>query len=54
MNWSEPVDLYCERVSAGFWAEPVNALANAAFLLAAGIAFVRWRRAGGHDWPALR
>jgi hypothetical protein len=53
MNWSEPVDLYCERVGAGFWGEPINALTNAAFLLAAGIAFVRWRRAGARDWPTL-
>jgi hypothetical protein len=53
MNWSEPVDLYCERVGAGFWAEPVNALTNAAFLLAAVIAFVRWWRAGARDWPTL-
>lgn len=53
MNWSEPVDLYCERIGAGFWAEPVNAVTNAAFLLAAGIAFVRWRRAGARDWPTL-
>jgi hypothetical protein len=53
MNWSDQVDLYCERVGAGFWAEPVNALTNAAFLLAAAIAFVRWRRAGARDWPTL-
>ena len=53
MNWSEPVHLYCERVGAGFWAEPVNALTNAAFLLAAAIAFVHWRRAGARDWPPL-
>jgi len=53
MNWSEPVDLYCERIGTGFWAEPANALTNAAFLLAAGIAFVRWRRAGARDWPTL-
>jgi hypothetical protein len=53
MNWSEPVDLYCERIGSGFWAEPVNALTNAAFLLAAAIAFVRWRRAGARDWPTL-
>jgi hypothetical protein len=26
---------YCERTDAGFWAEPVNALTNLAFLLAA-------------------
>jgi Ceramidase len=53
MNWSEPVRLYCERTSAAFWAEPVNALTNAAFLLAAIAAFVQWRRAGGRDVPAL-
>jgi hypothetical protein len=53
MNWSEPVDFYCERVSAGFWGEPVNALTNAVFLLAAAIALVRWWRAGARDWPTL-
>jgi hypothetical protein len=53
MNWSESVDLYCERVGAGFWAEPVNALTNVAFLLAAGIAFAHWWRAGARDWPTL-
>ncbi len=29
------VDLYCERVGAGFWAEPINALTNIVFILAA-------------------
>ncbi|MAF47145.1 MAG: ceramidase domain-containing protein [Rhodospirillales bacterium] len=29
------VDLYCERIGPEFWAEPVNALTNAAFLAAA-------------------
>ena len=53
MNWSEPVNFYCERIGAGFWAEPVNAFTNAAFLLAAVIAFVRWWRAGARDWPTL-
>jgi hypothetical protein len=53
MNWSEPVDFYCERVSAAFWAEPVNALTNAAFLVAAFVAFLEWRRAGGRDRPVL-
>jgi len=53
MNWSDPVALYCERTSTAFWAEPVNALTNAAFLLAAVAAFVQWRRAGGRDLPAL-
>jgi hypothetical protein len=29
------VDLYCERVGPGFWAEPVNALTNIGFVFAA-------------------
>jgi hypothetical protein len=53
MNWSTPIDLYCERTDASFWSEPANALTNAAFLIAAAVAFSLWRRAGGQDWPAL-
>ncbi|WP_341644131.1 ceramidase domain-containing protein [Thauera sp. SDU_THAU2] len=30
-----PLDLYCERASAAFWAEPVNALTNLSFIAAA-------------------
>ncbi|MCB1802903.1 MAG: ceramidase domain-containing protein [Gammaproteobacteria bacterium] len=37
------IDLYCERLSPDFWAEPVNALTNAAFLVAAAFG---WRLAG--------
>lgn len=51
MNWSQPVDLYCERTDPAFWAEPVNALSNGAFLIAASVAFVQWRRADARDWP---
>ena len=47
MNWSQPVDLYCERLDPSFWAEPLNAFTNLSFLIAAAIAFVQWRRAGG-------
>ena len=36
------IDLYCERLAPGFWAEPVNALTNLSFLLAA---FYAWRLA---------
>jgi hypothetical protein len=53
MDWSTPIDLYCERTDASFWAEPANALTNAAFLVAAVMALVAWRREGGRDWPAL-
>lgn len=31
----DSVDLYCERVGAGFWAEPINALTNIVFFIAA-------------------
>jgi hypothetical protein len=53
MDWSTPIDLYCERTGTSFWAEPANALSNAAFLIAAAAAFLAWRRAGGRDGPAL-
>ena len=36
------VDLYCERIDPGFWAEPVNALTNIGFVLAA---WFIWRSA---------
>ncbi|TCP12471.1 ceramidase [Crenobacter luteus] len=36
------VDLYCERLAAGLWAEPVNTLSDLAFLAAA---VWLWRRA---------
>ena len=39
------VDLYCERLGPGLWAEPVNAITNAAFLLAAWAA---WRISQQH------
>src|SRR3954462_7569392 len=50
---SPPVALYCERLDASVWAEPLNAASNAAFLIAAGAAFLRWRRTGASDGPAL-
>jgi Ceramidase len=53
MDWSTPIDQYCERTDASFWSEPANALTNAAFLIAAAMAFLLWRRAGGRDGPAL-
>ena len=35
MDWTRPIDAYCERLGPGLWAEPLNALTNLAFLLAA-------------------
>ena len=51
--WSTPVDLYCERTDPSFWAEPVNALSNAAFLIAAVFAYRDWRARGSMDIAAL-
>lgn len=42
MDWA-PVDIYCERLEPGLWAEPINALTNLAFLLAAIIVWPRVR-----------
>jgi hypothetical protein len=53
MDWSTPVDLYCERAGPSFWAEPANALTNVAFLIAAAAALRSWRQACGRDWPVL-
>ncbi|WP_062111009.1 ceramidase domain-containing protein [Aureimonas sp. AU40] len=53
MDWTAPIDAYCERLGPGFWAEPVNAVSNAAFLLAALWAFMRWRRQGRGDGAVL-
>jgi hypothetical protein len=52
-SWLTPVDNYCERLDPGFWAEPLNALSNGAFILAAASGFHLWRRAGTRDWPGL-
>ncbi|MBM19598.1 MAG: hypothetical protein CMN87_06285 [Stappia sp.] len=49
MDWTAPIDAYCERLDAGFWAEPVNAVTNAAFLIAALFAFRDWRASGQGD-----
>lgn len=49
MDWNAPVDIYCERLGPGFWAEPVNAITNLAFLLAAAAAWIAAGRAGRRE-----
>ncbi|WP_114967164.1 ceramidase domain-containing protein [Alkalilacustris brevis] len=44
MDWTQQVIAYCERGDFGFWAEPVNAVTNAAFLAAAAV--MAWRLRG--------
>ena len=41
MNLSKPIDIYCERLDIGIWAEPLNAVTNAAFILAAIFMWLR-------------
>jgi hypothetical protein len=53
MNWSDPVDLYCERLDATFWSEPVNAISNAAFLAAAALSLLAWTRQAERDRASL-
>ena len=44
MAWRDAVDGYCERLTPDYWAEPVNAVTNIAFLVAAALV---WRRTAG-------
>ena len=37
MDWTASIDGYCERLDPSFWAEPLNAWTNLAFLLAAAV-----------------
>ena len=45
------IDGYCERVGPEFWAEPLNAITNGSFILAALIALVVAARSGRLDDP---
>jgi len=49
MEWTAPIDAYCERVAQGLLGEPLNALSNLAFFAAAayGLAVARRERS---DW----
>lgn len=53
MDWGEPVLDYCERLNGRFWSEPLNALSNAAFLVAAAGAFALLRGRRKADLPAF-
>ncbi|EYD72709.1 hypothetical protein [Limimaricola hongkongensis] len=44
MDWTAPLDGYCERLGPGLGAEPLNLVTNAAFVIAA---IWCWRRARG-------
>ena len=46
MDWTTPLDIYCERVSTAFWGEPLNAISNLAFIFAVLWAWRQWRSFG--------
>ena len=46
MDWFAAVDIYCERTGADFWSEPLNALSNLSFVVAA---LWGWREARRRD-----
>ncbi len=47
MDWTASIDAYCERTDPSYWSEPINALTNAAFIVAA---LVMWCRCAGLLW----
>ncbi len=47
------IDIYCERLGPGFWAEPFNALTNIAFFIAAFFGFQLAKKSGGLNWANL-
>lgn len=55
MDWFRYIDIYCERTAPGFWDEPLNAVSNAAFLIAAIAAATEARRspASRNDTPLI-
>jgi hypothetical protein len=38
MDTHTHIDIYCERLDGTFWAEPINALTNGAFIIASILA----------------
>ena len=47
---SSYIDIYCERLVPGLWAEPLNLVTNMAFIFAAIAAFVLTKRLGAFDY----
>lgn len=53
MTWFDPVDNYCERLDSSFWAEPLNAMSNLAFIVAGLVLLRQWQKAPGRDMIGL-
>lgn len=48
MDLTQAIDGYCERTDPSYWSEPINAVTNAAFLIAA---VLMWQRVRGRGLP---
>jgi len=53
INWHESVDYYCERLDSAFWAEPINAISNGFFIIAALLAVRMWHKSAARSWDLL-
>ena len=53
MDWFAPVDIYCERTGPEFWSEPLNALSNASFLIAAFWGYYTARTRDALSWTVV-
>ena len=49
----DPIGRYCGRFDASWLGEPLNSFSNVAFLVAAALAFRRWRTSNDRDPAAL-
>jgi hypothetical protein len=49
MSLLAPLKNYCERTGEGLWGEPLNAISNIAFFIAAWALYERYRKAGHKD-----
>ncbi|WP_068080657.1 ceramidase domain-containing protein [Polycladidibacter stylochi] len=45
------IDIYCERINGDFWSEPLNAISNLSFIIAAFWGIYLARRKGVYAWP---
>ena len=53
MDLHDHIDIYCERLEPGLWAEPLNAITNAAFIVAAIAGFMLAHKQGVLNRPVL-
>ena len=57
-SWTTAIDAYCERLGPGFWAEPLNAVSNLAFIVGAAVAWIYANRQTNppdrqRDWAVI-